>query len=91
MTSDGEPCSQRGEEPPAETDNGEEVASPKRLRLNVDLDVKPIPRHGDWTLAPGLQDHQENSSHRQHEFLKVAKISRFKDLFCSMLYCNDKL
>ena len=56
MTSDEEPCSQRGEEPPAETDNGEEVASPKRLRLNVDRNVKPIPRHGDWTLAPGFQD-----------------------------------
>ena len=28
---------------PTETDNGEEIASQKPLRLDVDLDVKPTP------------------------------------------------
>ena len=73
MTSDEEPCSQRGEEPPAETDNGEEVASPKRLRLNVDLDVKPMPHHGDWMLAPGFQESWISTriASKYRAFLKV--------------------
>ena len=40
--------------PPPETDSDKnwEIASPKQLRLNVDLELKPLPCHWDSTLAP---------------------------------------
>ena len=38
---DVEPCSWGQDERPAETDNGEQIVSPKPLRLNVNTDVTP--------------------------------------------------
>ena len=64
MTWDIEPSSS-GEEgprratwpPPAETDNGEKIVSPKQRRLGLSIDpgVRPIPRHVDSPLVPGFE------------------------------------
>ena len=48
LASDEIPYPHGKEETPTETDYKKEIASPKPLRLNVDLDVKPIQLHSDF-------------------------------------------
>ena len=62
--------------PPAETDNGEKIVSPKqrRLGLSVDPDVRPIPRHVDSPLVPGFEPPKlVETSLAEEELTQLAK------------------
>ena len=74
MTWDVELSSSGEEGPPTETDNGEEIVSPKQQWLSFDPDAKPIQCHDGSTLVPGFElSELVQTSLAEGELIQLAK------------------